>query len=130
MRSRSILCDAAVSIARTVANNVDVILVDAKSGRSEYANGLAVVFGTYATMQRDSLETAMRDIYFETLEQPDKGVRSADPARISIRYVRPAQPLTTDVEAFAEQHLLDTMYAPGERDGTGFTPYVWETFQL
>jgi hypothetical protein len=106
-------------------------LVDAKSVRTEYANALAVVFGAYATMQRDSLETAMRDIYFETLGQPEKGARAADPSRVSIRYVRPAQPLTTDVDAFAEQHVLDAMFAQGERDGAaGFAPYAWETFQL
>jgi predicted acylesterase/phospholipase RssA len=127
----SIVSNAAVSIARTVASNVDVILVDAKSVRTEYANALAVVFGAYATMQRDSLETAMRDIYFETLGQPEKGARAADPSRVSIRYVRPAQPLTTDVDAFAEQHVLDAMFAQGERDGAaGFAPYAWETFQL
>lgn len=127
----SIVSNAAVTIARTVASNVDVILVDAKSGRTEYPNALAVVFGAYATMQRDSLETAMRDIYFETLGQPEQGSHSADPSRVSIRYVRPAQPLTTDVDAFAEQHVLDAMFAQGERDGAaGFAPYAWETFQL
>jgi predicted acylesterase/phospholipase RssA len=127
----SIVSNAAVSIARTVASNVDVVLVDAKSGRSDYPNGLAVVFGAYATMQRDILETAMRDIYFQTLEERSKAPTPGDLPRVSIRYIRPEHALTTDVDAFGEQNVLDEMFAQGERDAAiGFAPYVWQTFHL
>jgi predicted acylesterase/phospholipase RssA len=113
----SIISNAAVSLARTVADNVDVVLVDAESGRSEYANALAVGFGAYQTMQRDILETAMRDMYFQTTTR--------------IRYVRPEEPLAADIHAFEEQSALDAMFALGERAAkSGFSPYVWKTFHL
>jgi len=126
----SIVASAAVSIARTIASNVDVILVDAQSGRSTYPNALAVVVGAYATMQRDILETAMREIYFQALENRAYAVKPGD-SRSRIRYLRPAQSLTSDVNAFTDQAELDTMFALGEQAaGAGFTPYVWSTFRL
>jgi predicted acylesterase/phospholipase RssA len=113
----SIASNAAVSIARVVASNVDVILVDAKSTRAEYPNAIAVAFGAYATMQRDILETAMRDNAFER------------PSRI--RFVRPDTPLASDIRAFREQNVIDTMFALGEKAAAiGFSPYDWQTFHL
>jgi predicted acylesterase/phospholipase RssA len=127
----SIASNAAVSIARTIASNVDVILVDAKSGRSEYRNALAVAFGTYATMQRDILETAMRDIYFQTLEERSRGGTFADLPAARVRFVRPEKPLALDINAFAEQLTLDGMFALGEQAAqSGFAPYDWQTFHL
>ncbi len=89
--------NAAVSIARTVASNIDVILVDAKSGRTVYPNALAVAFGAYGTMQREVLETAMRDIYFQTLDERSRAPRSGDLPAGRIRYARPEQPLAPDI---------------------------------
>jgi len=127
----SIVSNAAVSIARTVASNVDVILVDAKSGRTAYANALAVAFGAYGTMQREVLETAMRDVYFQTLDERSRGQASSDLPASRIRYLRPTRPLPLDIHAFSEQSVIDSMFALGERAAnSGFAPYVWETFHL
>jgi predicted acylesterase/phospholipase RssA len=126
----SIVSNAAVSIARTIARNVDVILVDAQSGRADYPNALAVAYGAYRTMQRDILETAMRDIYFQTLQQRSGAARGdLPPSRI--HYLRPATPLAPDVNAFSEQSAIDEMFARGEQAAqSGFSPYVWQTFHL
>jgi predicted acylesterase/phospholipase RssA len=127
----SIVSNAAVSIARTVASNIDVILVDAKSGRTEYPNALAVAFGAYGTMQRDSLETAMREIYFQTLAERSRTATNSDLPAVTIRYVRPEQPLTPDIRGFSEQGALDAMFTLGEQAAlAGFSPYVWQTFHL
>jgi len=123
--------NAAVSIARTVASNVDVVLVDAPSGRTAYPNALAVAFGAYATMQRGILETAMREIYFQTLEERSRSATIEDLPASRIRYVRPEKPLAPDIHAFSEQSVIDTMFASGEQAAaSGFSPYVWQTFHL
>jgi len=127
----SIVSNAAVAIARTIASNVDVILVDAKSGRTEYRNALAVTLGAYATMQRDNLETAMRDVYFRTLEERSRAPRFGDIPAGRINYIRPEKPLAPDIDAFGEQGVLDAMFARGEQAAeAGFRPYVWQTFHL
>jgi hypothetical protein len=114
----SITSNAAVSIAHAVATNVDVILVDAKSKRTDYPNAVAVAFGAYATMQRDILETALRDTYFQSRNE-------------RIRYIRPEKPLEPDIKAFGERSVVDEMFALGERAAqTGFVPYDWRTFSI
>jgi predicted acylesterase/phospholipase RssA len=127
----SIASNAAVSVARTVARNVDVILVDAKSGRTEYKDAIAIAFGAYGTMQREVLETAMRNIYFETLEEHSHAPAYGDIPSGRIRYVRPEAPLAPGINAFNEQNVLDAMFALGEQAAkAGFSPYVWQTFHL
>jgi predicted acylesterase/phospholipase RssA len=127
----SIISNAAVSIARTVANNVDVILIDPESGRTQYANALAVGFGAYQTMQRDILETAMRDVYFQTLQERSGAGPLGSLPPVRIRYVRPAKPLAADIHAFDEQSAIDAMFALGEQAAvSGFSPYLWRTFHL
>jgi predicted patatin/cPLA2 family phospholipase len=127
----SIISNAGVSIARSVASNVDVILVDAKSGRTEYPNALSVAFGAYATMQRDIVETAMRDIYFQTLEERARAKTIDDLPASRIRYIRPEKPLAPDVHAFGEQSVMNAMFALGEQAAqSGFSPYDWQTFHL
>jgi hypothetical protein len=127
----SIISNAGVSIARSVASNVDVILVDAKSGRMDYPNALSVAFGAYATMQRDIVETAMRDIYFQTLEERSRARTIEDLPASRIRYVRPGKLLAPDVLAFGEQSVLDGMFALGEQAAqSGFSPYDWQTFHF
>jgi len=121
----SIVSEAAVAIARTIARNVDVVLVDAKSGRT------AVVLGAYATMQRDTLETAMRNIYFETLAERSRAPKAGDLPLGRISYIRPDKPLAPDLDAFSEQSVIDAMFARGEQSAqAGFSPYIWETFHL
>jgi predicted acylesterase/phospholipase RssA len=127
----SIASNAAVSIARTIATNVDVVLVDAKSGRSEYKNGLAIAFAAYATMQRDILETAMRDTYFQTLDEGSRTSAYAGLPASRIRYLRPDAPLEPDFNAFGDQRLMDDMFALGEKAAaSGFSPYDWKTFYI
>ena len=127
----SIVSNAAVSIARTVATNVDVILVDAKSGRVEYPNAIAVAFGAYGAMQRNILETAMRDVYFQTLEERSHATGVSGLPLTSISYMRPEQPLSADLNAFGEQAAIDAMFALGEKAAAStFTPYAWKTFHL
>jgi len=127
----SIASNAAVAIARAIATNVDVILVDAKSGRSTYPNALAIALGAYATMQRDILETAMRDSYFETLDEHAPGSATAGLPVARIHYMRPDKPLAPDIRAFSEQSVLDAMFALGEQAArAGFSAYDWKTFHL
>jgi predicted acylesterase/phospholipase RssA len=127
----SIVSNAAVSIARSVANDVDVVLVDAQSGRKDYQNALAVAYGTYQTMQRDIVETAMRDTYFQTLRENAATGATGDLPAVRIRYMRPETPLAPDIDAFDEQSVIDAMFARGEQAAqSGFSPYVWETFHL
>jgi predicted acylesterase/phospholipase RssA len=127
----SIASNAAVSIARTVARNVDVVLVDAESRRFAYANAISVAFGAYATMQRDILETAMREIYFQTLQERSHASTRDNLPPVHIRYVRPERTLAPDIYAFSEQSALDAMFALGEQAAeSGFSPYNWQTFHL
>jgi hypothetical protein len=96
-----------------------------------YPNALAVAFGAYGTMQREVLETAMRDGYFQTLDERSRAPRSGELPAGRIRYARPKQPLAPDIHAFSEQRVIDTMFALGEQAAnSGFSPYVWETFHL
>ncbi|MBD5656789.1 MAG: patatin-like phospholipase family protein, partial [Candidatus Eremiobacteraeota bacterium] len=132
--------DAAVAIARTVARNVDIVLVDTPGGRSTYDNAIAVAMGAYATMQREILESAMRDAYLQSLGRrefasrplsakartPDdlatlqtilREVPAAD-----LAYVRPEVNLPADFMAFDRQTLIDQTFAIGEKDAErGFT---------
>jgi predicted acylesterase/phospholipase RssA len=125
----SIVSNAAVSIARTIANNVDVILVDAQSGPVDYPNALAVAVGAYTTMQRGILETAMREIYFQTLEEHAHAATFDDLPAARVRYVRPETPLPADFHAFTDQSAIDAMFALGEQAAqSGFVPYEWRTF--
>jgi hypothetical protein len=96
-----------------------------------YPNALAVAFGAYGTMQREVLETAMRDVYFQTLDARSRSSKSGDLPASHIRYLRPKAPLAPDINAFSEQHVIDTMFALGEQAAnSGFSPYVWGTFRL
>ncbi len=49
----SIASNAIVEIARTVARAIHIVLVDAPSSRTTYANAIAVAVGAYAIMQRE-----------------------------------------------------------------------------
>jgi predicted acylesterase/phospholipase RssA len=145
----SIASDAVVEIARTIAKNIHVVLVDAPSRRTTYANAVAVAVGGYATMQREILEVAMRDVYQQsqvnrslhgldlltTIEHRSTSseVRSIlrDLPIVELAYVRPQSELPAGLTAFEVQRQLDETFAIGERDaGIGFTPYEWETFRL
>ena len=145
----SIASDALVQIARTVARNIHVVLVDAPSRRSTYTNAIEVAVGGYSTMQRAILAGAMRDVYLQssavrslhslaltgTIEARtgSAAVRSLvrDLPIADIAYVRPGKALPTGLTAFQEQSQLDETFAIGERDAAnGFTPYAWETFRL
>jgi predicted acylesterase/phospholipase RssA len=145
----SIASDAIVEIARTIARKIHVVLVDAPSRRTTYANAVAVVVGAYATMQREMLEVAMRDVYQQSVlnrslhgldlattieaRSTSSEVRTLlrDLPITELAYVRPAKELPADLTAFQDQKQLDATFAIGERDAaTGFTPYDWETFRL
>jgi predicted acylesterase/phospholipase RssA len=141
--------NASVLIARIFAKNIDVVLVDPPSQRESYANVFEIVMGAYQTMQRQILETEMRDVYFESLDKRARNVLAPgtqadlqsdsselrvffrDLPVVNLAYMRPQQQLPADVAAFDRQDELDATFAIGEADGArGFTPYEWNTFRL
>jgi hypothetical protein len=82
-------------------------------------------------MQRNILETAMRDIYFQTLEERSHSTTDIGLPAVRIRYIRPEKPLDPDINAFGEQSVIDAMFALGEQAAqSGFSPYDWKTFHL
>jgi len=145
----SIASSAVVEIARNIAKNIHVILVDAPNRPTAYANAIAVAVGGYATMQRELLEVAMRDVYQQsqltrslhgldlavTIESrstsPEVRTLLLDLPIVELAYVRPKSELPIGLTAFEDQHQLDEAFAIGERDALiGFTRYEWETFRL
>jgi predicted acylesterase/phospholipase RssA len=141
--------NGSVLIARIFAKNIDVVFVDPPSQRESYANVFDIVMGTYQTMQRQILETEMRDVYFESLDKRARkrlapstqaGLQSGsaelrlffrDLPIVNLAYVRPVQQLPADIAAFDRQDKLDETFAIGEADGArGFTAYKWNTFRL
>ena len=141
--------DAAVAIARTIARNVDVVLVDTPGGRSTYDNAVAVAMGAYATMQREILEGAMRDAYFQSLGRREFASRAPsatahttadlgilqtflrDMPAVKLAYMRPETNLPSDFMAFDRQTLIDETFAIGEKDAErAFTPYDLKTFHV
>jgi predicted acylesterase/phospholipase RssA len=145
----SIASDAVVEIARTIAKKIHVVLVDAPSRRATYANAVAVAVGGYATMQREILEVAMRDVYQQS--QLNRSLHGLDLAMtieyrttssevrsilrdlpiVELAFVWPRSELPATLTAFQDQRQLDQTFAIGERDASiGFTPYEWETFRL
>jgi predicted acylesterase/phospholipase RssA len=141
--------NASVSIARSVARNIHVVLVDPVSQRESYANIVEIVMGTYDTMQRKILEGDMRSVYVESLTKRARN-RLAPGAKaelqngstdletffhdlpvVDLAYIRPGHALPADLSAFEDQPALDATFAAGEADSArGFTPYGWETFRL
>jgi hypothetical protein len=125
------------------------VLVDPPSQRETYTNALDIVMGAYETMQRQILETEMRDVYFESLDKrasntlaptaraelqgqsSDLRLFFHDLPIVQLAYMRPRQQLPADASAFDRQDKLDATFAIGEADAArGFTPYEWDTFRL
>jgi predicted acylesterase/phospholipase RssA len=138
-----------ILIARAVARNIDVVLVDPRSRDEKYKNAVDVVMGTYETMQRKILESEMRDVYFESLgsgaldrlgpseteavERRASELRTfiSDLPRTKLAYMRPKTNLPVGFASFDEQGKVDDAFAVGDaQSGQGFTPYTWEGFRL
>jgi len=141
--------NASILIARIFAKTIDVVLVDPPSQRETYANAFDIVLGAYETMQRQILETEMRDVYFESLDKrasntlapsaraelqgqsSDLRLFFHDLPIVQLAYMRPRQQLPADASAFDRQDKLDETFAIGEADAArGFRPYEWDTFRL
>ena len=141
--------NASILIARIFAKNIDVVLVDPPSQRETFRNVFEIVMGAYQTMQRQILETEMRDVYFESLERrarhalapsaqaelqsgsSNSEVLARDLPIVNLAYTRPERQLPADITAFDRQDKIDETFAIGEDDGArGFTPYEWNTFRL
>jgi hypothetical protein len=144
-----IASNASILIARIFAKNIDVVFVDPPSQRETYANIFDIVIGAYETMQRQILETEMRDVYFESLDKRARNElapraqaelqRGSSELRLFFRdlpvvnlaYMRPQQQLPADIAAFDRQEELNQTFAVGEADGAReFTTYDWDTFRL
>ncbi len=145
----SIASNAMVSIARTVARTIHVILVDPPSQSQHYANAIDVVIGSYETMQRIMLESEMREVHFQTLgkrairrlapsvtvelerSSPELETFFRDLPAVDLAYVRPEAPLPAGFASFDEQPKLDATFAIGEVDGRrSFVPYAWRRFRV
>jgi predicted acylesterase/phospholipase RssA len=143
----SIASNAAVTIARTVAKQIHVVLVDPPTTRSTYANAIDIAIGAYATMQHEILEAAMRDVFLESegqrslaqlaltpvisahAESSEVRTFMRDVPAAELSFVRPKTHLPVDITAFDQQPLIDQTFAIGEQSAqTGFVAYDWQTF--
>jgi predicted acylesterase/phospholipase RssA len=141
--------NASVAIARSVARNIHVVLVDPVSQRETYKDIIDIVMGSYDTMQRKILEGDMRSVYVESLSKRARNKLAPEAKAelqsgstdlrtffhdlpvVDLAYIRPREPLPADLSAFEDQAKLDATFATGEADSArGFTPYGWETFRL
>jgi predicted acylesterase/phospholipase RssA len=144
-----IASNSSITIARTVARAIDVVLVDPRSRDEKYANAIDIVMGSYETMQRKILESEMRDVYFESLAEraadrlgpkmtaafdrgsPELTTFYRDLPPTELTYVRPKTPLPAGFASFDDQAKIDATFKIGEVDSErGFTPYKWEGFRL
>jgi predicted acylesterase/phospholipase RssA len=138
-----------ILIARTVARNIDVVLVDPRSRDEKYKNAVDIVMGTYETMQRKILESEMRDVYFESLGSraldrlgpaeteaiergsPELRTFISDLPVTKLAYMRPKANLPVGFASFDEQGKVDAAFAIGDAQSEhGFTPYTWKGFRL
>ncbi len=138
-----------IAIARTVAEKIHVILVDPRSENEKYANAIEIVIGSYETMQRMTLESQMRDFYFQSLGRRaigklPSGVTTQledsspiletflhDLPAVDLAYMRPTAILPADFSSFDEQPKLDATFAVGAADGQRpFTAYEYRHFRV
>jgi len=144
-----IASNASIRFANAIAKAIDVVFVDPRSRSEHYANAIDIVIGSYETMQRQILETEMRDVYFEStgkravlglgpavahrIERESKFMDTIvrDVPSSELAYLRPKQMLPVGFASFDEQDKIDASIAIGDADSAGgFTPYSESGFRL
>jgi len=144
-----IASNASIRFANNIARAIDVVFVDPPSRNQHYANAIDILIGSYETMQRQILETEMRDVYFESLgkravlrlgpalvhrlerDSPPLDTLVRDVPSSDLAYMRPRQVLPTGLGAFDQQDKIDASVALGDADSaSGFTPYSEAAFRL
>jgi len=137
-----------VSIARTVAKGVDVILLDPREEFDDLPSAIDVSLAAFRTMQRKILESEFAQAYVQSFAKlelerivPDALERLSAESPLfntflkyvpisELRYMRPKETLPVGVGAFDDQENIDKTFAIGATDaGAGFTDYDWETFR-
>jgi predicted acylesterase/phospholipase RssA len=144
-----IASNASIRFANNVARAIDVVFVDPRSRNEHYTNAIDILIGSYETMQRQILETEMRDVYFESLgkratlrlgpaeaqrfERDSPALRTLvhDVPASDLAYLRPKDMLPVDFGSFDRQDEIDAAVAIGDADSAaGFTPYMERGFRL
>ncbi|MGZ3497890.1 MAG: patatin-like phospholipase family protein [Vulcanimicrobiaceae bacterium] len=139
-----------ISLARTVARNVDVVLVDPPFEPVPYDNAVEIGLGVFGTMQRRLFENEIRSAFLETIGKREfeqlaasrggmtgmmqseiAGLQTyfAGAADTELAYIRPARTLPLRVGAFNDDGGIHAAIALGEQDGrAGFRPYTLSDF--
>jgi predicted acylesterase/phospholipase RssA len=143
-----VAANSPVSVARTVAKRVDVILLDPPLEDDTLPNAVDVGLASFGTMQRKILETEMSQAYFQSAakratsqvlspEILDKIGAQSPYLKIFLEYlpatdlsfVRPLKTLPVGVGGFDAQDLMNDTFDLGVAAvARGFTPYTYETF--
>ncbi len=142
-----VAANSPVSIARTVAKGVDVILLDPPLEEEFLPNAIDVGLASFSTMQRKILETELSSTYFQSTAKrefqklpPDVIAQLAKQSTLlnlflnylpasDLAYIRPAKELPVKVGGFDDQAGINETFQRGVADaGKGFTPYTVETF--
>jgi predicted acylesterase/phospholipase RssA len=137
-----------VSIARTVAKGVDIILLDPKLEVENLPSAVDVGLSSFGTMQRKLLESELRQTYFQSLAK--RGIDRLGPSAVAqlanydpllatfladlpvteLAYLRPKNELAVRVGGFDDQVLIDEAFQLGVDDADrGFKPYDYDTFE-
>ena len=143
-----VAANSPVSIARTVAEAVDVVLLDPQLEHEFLPNATEIGLASFGTMQRKILETELRTTQFQSAAkeallrlgpaQVDALARNSSVLQVLLKnlpittlaYMRPEKTLPVKVGAFDDQVHIDETFHLGEIDAArGFTPYDWTTFQ-
>lgn len=138
-----------IGIARTVARQVQVVLLDPPFESDTYHNAVDIIFGVYGTMQRHLLENDvraafvqsvggahLRDVAFATVTSglPPGAVESlqsflANAGELELSYIRPKQVLPLGVRSFDDQiHINEAMRLGEDAGRAGFTRYTLADF--
>ncbi|MEO9096645.1 MAG: patatin-like phospholipase family protein [Candidatus Baltobacteraceae bacterium] len=136
-----------VAIAHTLAQAIDVVLLDPPLETPKYGNALEIALGAFQTMQRKIVEAEMRDVYFQGLAKRAFERAGTESVRTlaggsqtlesflryipasTLAYVRPEATLPVEVASFDDREGIAQTLAIGRADAArGFTPYSWDTF--
>lgn len=137
-----------VSIARTFARSIDVLLLDPRQEANTLSSAAEIGLAAFATMQRKILESEFQSAYFASVaksqlmrlgpgmldrferESPLVGTFLQHIPVTQFAYMRPADELPVGVGGFDDQENIDKTFALGVADAArGFTKYDWSTFE-
>ena len=138
-----------IGIARTIAQQVQVVLLDPPFETDTYDSAVDIFFGVYGTMQRHLLENDVRAAFVQSVggaqfrdvtlatvasRLPPAAVESlrsflTRAGELELSYIRPKEVLPLGVRSFDDQvHINEAMRLGEDAGRTGFTPYTLADF--